>query len=245
MKTFKDIFIYKNKTKLTQKVKGFAMVEALVAITILTTCIIAPLTLALQSAKYSRLALQRVQASYLADEGIELLVNYRRSLIQFCNHNPDYPSYCEVNTENGNTAEKVSFNAFVSIMTNQIGSGCHLDINEVQTTVNRYCALDKNSFTYSSDTTVFPTFIKYLPSLSDKLYQLPDSIMSYKRNYTNATSTIYTRVFYVQDVDTPIDAVSGTGLQLTEKIVSIACFGETTCTLNSKNKVVVQQYITR
>jgi type II secretory pathway pseudopilin PulG len=236
MKKLKYIIKYK-------KNKGFAMVEALVAITILVTSIIAPLTLAMQSSKYSRIALQRVQASYLADEGIELLVNYRKSLTQFCSHNPD-DSHC--NLDVNNTADSASFNSFVSEMTNQITQGCHLTISEDQAVVGRYCALDKSSFSYTSDTTAFPTFTKYLPTLEvDKLYQVPNSIMTYNRNLTGATQTIYSRVFYVQDVDTPIDANSGIGSPLSAKVVSIACFAETTCTLASKNKVVVEQYITR
>lgn len=70
-----------NKTKINS---GFAMMESLVAISILLTVILAPLTLSLQSLKYTKLANDRTIASYIATESVEFANNYRKELHLVC-----------------------------------------------------------------------------------------------------------------------------------------------------------------
>ncbi len=56
---------------------GFTLVETLVAITVLVMAVAAPLTLGSQGLTASRVARDQVIATYLAQEGIEYLNNFR------------------------------------------------------------------------------------------------------------------------------------------------------------------------
>ena len=73
-----------NKIALKQNVRAFAMMESLVAISILLTTIVAPLTLSIQSLKYTRLANDRTLASYIASQTVEFANNYRQELRLVC-----------------------------------------------------------------------------------------------------------------------------------------------------------------
>ncbi len=64
--------------------RAFAMMESLVAISILLTTIIAPLTLSIQSLKYTKLANDRTLASYIASQTVEFANNYRQELRLVC-----------------------------------------------------------------------------------------------------------------------------------------------------------------
>ena len=52
---------------------GFTLIETLVAITILTLGIVGPLELAYKSISYTKLSQNKITASYLAQEGMELV----------------------------------------------------------------------------------------------------------------------------------------------------------------------------
>lgn len=64
----------KNKTL---KYQGFTLLETLVAISILVTAIVGPLTLAAQTIRSQQVAKDNLIAANLAQEGIELIRNYR------------------------------------------------------------------------------------------------------------------------------------------------------------------------
>ena len=118
----------KNIFKVKQ-LRGFAMVEAMVAITILLVVVTAPLTLAYQIEKKSRIASTRAQATYLANEGIELMIFFRKSLETYCT---TYPTTDEC--AQGSSAATTSFAMFLSKMSL---AGC-LD--------GGTCRFDKSSF---------------------------------------------------------------------------------------------------
>ena len=65
---------------------GFTLIETLVAITILTLGIVGPLELAYKSISYTKLSQNKITASYLAQEGMEL-VRYIRDTNKI-NSNP-------------------------------------------------------------------------------------------------------------------------------------------------------------
>jgi hypothetical protein len=78
------INIKQNKISSKQNIRAFAMMESLVAISILLTTIVAPLTLSIQSLKYTKLANDRTLASYIASQTVELANNYRQELRLVC-----------------------------------------------------------------------------------------------------------------------------------------------------------------
>jgi prepilin-type N-terminal cleavage/methylation domain-containing protein len=72
---------------------GFSLVETLVAITILLLVIIGPMTISSSTAKSTSFASEQVQAFFLAQEGIEIVIKERDSALlkQFLpNINPSY-----------------------------------------------------------------------------------------------------------------------------------------------------------
>ncbi len=71
----------KNKIK---SLKGFALIESLVSITVLLVAILGPMTLAVQSLKYSKIANDNTVATYLANDAVEQAVNYRYELELQC-----------------------------------------------------------------------------------------------------------------------------------------------------------------
>lgn len=59
------------------KNSGFTLIETLVAVTILTLGIVGPLELAYRSISYTKLSQNQIVASYLAQEGVELVRHIR------------------------------------------------------------------------------------------------------------------------------------------------------------------------
>lgn len=64
--------------------KGFSMVESLVAIAVLLIAIVGPLTIAINSIQYSNIAKDKLQATYLAQEQLELMVARQHSIFIEC-----------------------------------------------------------------------------------------------------------------------------------------------------------------
>ncbi len=63
---------------------GFSMVESLVAIAVLLIAIVGPLTIAINSIQYSNVAKDKLQATYLAQEQLELIVARQHSIFIEC-----------------------------------------------------------------------------------------------------------------------------------------------------------------
>ena len=64
--------------------QGFSMVESLVAIAVLLIAIVGPLTIAINSIQYSNVAKDKLQATYLAQEQLELMVARQHSIFIEC-----------------------------------------------------------------------------------------------------------------------------------------------------------------
>ncbi|MBU3926040.1 prepilin-type N-terminal cleavage/methylation domain-containing protein [Patescibacteria group bacterium] len=68
--------------------KGFTILETLVAVAILALAITGPLELAFKGISYTKLSQNQIIASYLAQEGMELIRNIRDS--NKINHDPNW-----------------------------------------------------------------------------------------------------------------------------------------------------------
>ena len=64
--------------------RGFTLIESLMSILILTISIMAPLELSLQTVKYSRIALEKVRSTYIAEEAVEMINNIKKSAEIYC-----------------------------------------------------------------------------------------------------------------------------------------------------------------
>lgn len=177
------------------------MVEAMVAITILLVVVTAPLTLAYQIEKRSRLASTRAQATYLANEGLELLVFFRKSLETYCTINPSVAE-CAL----GTSAATTSFAMFLSRMsTTCVDSGS--------------CRFDKTNFD------VVNAIYNDNPSCT-LLYI--NSNGEYTCT-TTATSTRFTRTLSIQRVDLWKDRSAVSQWYIGAKLTATVCYDNGIC----------------
>ena len=78
-------------TNITSKTKGFTLIETLVAIAVLLTAIVAPLTIAARSISYTNFARDQIIASYLAFDSLESIIAIRNDNIAHIEDNdPGY-----------------------------------------------------------------------------------------------------------------------------------------------------------
>lgn len=97
------LFRYRLMTNKIKYTSGFSMVESLVAIAVLLIAIVGPLTIAINSIQYSNVAKDKLQATYLAQEQLELIVARQHSIFIEC--------YIGVPTDNnGNTYNATRYN---------------------------------------------------------------------------------------------------------------------------------------
>lgn len=177
------------------------MVEAMVAITILLVVVTAPLTLAYQIEKRSRIASTRAQATYLATEGIELMIFFRKSLETYC---ITYPGIGEC--AQGTSAATTSFAMFLSKMsTTCLDSGT--------------CRFDKTSFD--------PNTALYLDNPSCTLLYR-NSFGEYVCSQT-ATSTRFSRYLTLTRTDRWTDRSAANQWYTGVKIVSTVCYDNGIC----------------
>lgn len=195
------------------QLRGFALVESMVAITILLIVIIAPLTLAYQIEKSSRIASTRAQATYLASEGIELMIFFRKSLETYCTTNPGVDE-CAL----GTSAATTSFAMFLNKMNTCVDAGAN------------YCRFDKTAFIPSSATyTDNPTCtLLYINSSGE-----------YVCNQTS-TSTRFSRYISLQRVDRWKDRSGNNQWYTGAKIISTVCYDNRIC--NDKIQVTSYVY---
>lgn len=199
--------------KIKKQNQGFILVEAMVAITILMIVIIAPLALTYQIEKISRLASTRAQATYLANEGVELVIFFRKSLETYCTTNPGVDE-CAL----GPSAATTSFAMFLNKMSYCIDAGAN------------YCRFDKTSFV--------PTLATYTDNPSCTiLYN--NSSGEFVCNST-ATSTRFSRYISMQKVDRWKDRSSNNQWYTGVKVISTVCYDRGIC--NDKMQVTSYVY---
>lgn len=128
------------------KIKAFTLIEALASIALITSIIIGPLTLMMNSIAYSRNAKDNLMSTLLAQEGVELIRNRRDSILISClnSFNTAGDSTCTKVLVGGNGAlespGEASWRIFKEQMSTQ-GSSCIVD-----DTNQDGCAFDAYAF---------------------------------------------------------------------------------------------------
>jgi hypothetical protein len=213
--------INKIKNKLPKKtisknnfgvVKGIVMVEALMSIAIMMISVMAPITLSTQSAKYAKYTLNKITASYLAEEQIEMMVNFKKSL----------DIYCFDNTCVGQN----SFDEFVKNVTLDEGLNCEsykLDGSE-----NTPCYFDETSFTYNG--TNKPSIVDKTQLNCKVLYENPDDIMSCSNNTSSTGNvSIFSRKMYIDSIDSIESSDKNQVYENAVKLTSWVCINNKDC----------------
>lgn len=124
--------------------QGFSLVETLVAITILLTVLVGPLTIITSSSRSTSFSSEQVTAFFLAQEGAELMEKARNDLLlqHFADSNPD--PWSDFTNRNGSF--RICYSA----------SGCGLSIqtNPTGTLINqpRNCSSSTNCSLYLNTT---------------------------------------------------------------------------------------------
>lgn len=242
---------------------GFEMVEALVAIVILTLAIIGPMALAVQTAKYSRVSLDRVVGSYLADEGLDLMINYRQSLQVYCNSEYLEPAVTNP-CGNGEVVYRPSLSSLFMFIS---------DFGDCADT-SAGCVIDVDTFDYGPAGVSEPKIItggnnggikKATDSSCPVLYVSNRSLASCDTDLQDGEVTKFTRIVYVREItEADIrkchslttdeqDCLNGGNVlpasQVAE-VVSVVCPNAppngdgVTCNEDSENAIVVRAYVT-
>ncbi len=217
-----------------REVRGIAMVESLMAITIVIISIMGPIAISLNAAKYAKYGLHKVTASSLANEQIEMMVNYKKSLDIYCFNNASI----DCDDEDG-------FNYFVRSLTDLTGTGinCPLMIDG-----SNPCFFDDRSFIYEDNT---------LPEVSKKIscklmIQSSETISDIAKCDNNGAVTsgeksIFTRKLYIDSVDT-MTATDGSGvsqINTSLRLVSLVCINYDPCVPGDKKAITIISYIYR
>lgn len=214
----KNIFCIRNN--------GLAMIEALVAISIIILSIMAPITLLAQSAKYAKYALNKIIATNLAEEQIELMINYKKSLDIYCFNNPNQ---CN-NSYDG-------FDIFVDNVSSLAMTCDSLIVHD--TLINPPCSFDDTSFDYSN-VNALPTITK---EPSCKIYEEINNTVKCTQG-ANSKSTPFERYMQIDNIDLML---SGSDIiNNTIRLKSMVCINTTgiNC-INDPSTVTSLYYIYR
>ena len=206
--------------------RGFTLVESLMAILILTTAIIAPLSLAMQTLRYSKIATEKIEATYMAEEAIEMIYNVKKSAEVYCS-DPASPS-------------AICTNYFTDYFLDQN----NLSENVIDTKcfgfaiggIKRFCNFDISNIVYASDKT---TKLKNIDSTSVYLLKNDSGLSS----ATNAKNNFKRSVNITQTDFNSFGQLSNSNSILVTSIVCTREEGE--CDENSQNKVILQSLIAR
>lgn len=203
------------------RLRGIAMVEALIAISILMVGIMAPLTLAIYSSKYSKLALNKITATYLGEEQIEILVNYKKSLDIYCFNNID-------GCDNRN-----SFDDFFNSL--NLGLlGCGSDTLP--------CFIDEDRIVYLG---INKPLINPIIDINfcRQLYIRPGDIATCDGTVSLSEPTPFTRKLIIGYTDFLIDALTGESYPTAVKLTSVVCIGNPNCNANDNDSVTLTYHV--
>jgi Tfp pilus assembly protein PilV len=203
--------------------KGIAIVESLVSVTIVIISIMGPIILSVNAAKFAKFGLNKISATNFANEQIEMMVKYKKSLDLYCFNNS---ISC-----NGNNDGFEKFTDSFSIM------DCEYDALAAVP-----CSFDESSFTYVPSS---------LPTISKKtsciLYtQTNDIVKCDDGAPATADRTVFSRKVYIDVIDTMKDHLNG-DLTNAVRVTSLVCINNPTCDLNSKKTetLILISYIYR
>jgi hypothetical protein len=245
---------YINKIKSFYKIsfhkenfRGIIMVEALMSITILMVAVMAPLTLATQSANYAKYSLNKITASYLAEEQIEMMVNLKKSFDIYC-----------FNTTNGDCTNNNSFDEFVNNISDPaVGVNCPTYNTPTSITLNASpCYFDEKSFTYTNAGNLSKPNITTKDAITcPTLYENKNDVMSCvptSLGLDEATSTAFTRKMYIDVVDNlgkinssslPTETLTGQYYNTAVKLTSWVCIKKGDCEPGSKDSMTLVSFI--
>lgn len=234
---FNSIYFKKNNLKYMRKeiqnTKGFTLVETLMSILILTLSIMAPLSLAMQTVKYSRIATQKMEATYLAEEAIEMIYNIKKSA----------EIYCAMNMTDTLCYENYFSDYFLdqSSLPNQVlDSKCFGKISSAINAPKKYCNFDHNNIIYNSTKT-------QLKNVNDNLSEMKTYLQKNTSGLASITSskTTYQRAINISVIDNNKDSY-GVGKAHSALVTSIVCIQESgVCDENSSNKVILTNLVSR
>ncbi len=189
------------------------MVEALMSISIMMISVMAPITLSTQSAKYARYTLNKITASYLAEEQVEMMVNFKKSLDIYC-----FDNTC---------VAKNGFDEFVQKVT-PINRGLDCETYKADGSYNVPCYFDESSFVYTG--TLKPEVTSKIENSCKFLYTKPDDIMSCTGGSGDSNKSIFTRKMYIDNVD-DLDSGYSSGITFKNsvKLTSWVCINNKDC----------------
>lgn len=216
--------MYKN-IKSFKSFRGFAMIEALIAITVILISISAPFALSVQTSKIHRLSLLKITAINLAESNFETLNTYKKSLDIYCFQNS---ADCGGDTSGFSVFEK-KVNDPVS------GFKCQKTVLP-----NTPCYFDITSLVEGN---LKPDLIKKSDDECKYLHQYPSGLTRCKPvgDNTSSTSTIFTKKTYL-DV---VDSFSSGGEEVVNsvRVISFVCLFNSNCEYGDSDSVAVVNYI--
>lgn len=207
-------------------IRGIAMVESLMAITIIIISIMGPIAISLNAAKYAKYGLYKVTASSLANEQIEMMLNYKKSLDIYCFNNVGV-SGC---TEDG-------FDIFVNNFT-----------DPSPTSIN--CSLSNSADPCYFDDTSFIYPVSQIPEVSEKssckLMIQSDDIAKCDDggSVILGESSVFTRKLYIDNVD-PMEDTNNSLISTSVRLVSLVCINNDSCVPGDKRAITIISYIYR
>lgn len=210
-------------------VRGIAMVESLMAITIIIISIMGPIAISLNAAKYAKYGLYKVTASNLANEQIEMMVNYKKSLDVYCFNKFSEGVTC--NSEDG-------FNIFVDNFTDLSPTGINCSLNNLADP----CYFDDTSFSY-----VLAQAPKVIEKKTCKLIIQPEDIAKCDDiggSGIAGDKSIFTRKLYIDNIDAMTDS-SNSRINTALRLISLVCINNDSCVPGDKRAITVVSYIYR
>ena len=191
------------KLKLNKTIRAFTLVETLTAIIIISTVILGPLTVAMNSSSYARQTKDTMIATFLAQEAIELLHHQQDSVFLRCvSQSIDQSSGtsgCPINTtDNSLTTSQISWKIFKSRLSTSSGDQtCFFDEN---TPSEQGCSFDILDMATNEDNT--PTKYQIDSSTCGSLSVDADGlyICSGKASSANSTGTSFSRTVKIESI---------------------------------------------
>lgn len=229
--------------------RGFSLVESLMAILILTMSIMAPLSLALQTVKYSRIATQKMEATYMAEEAIEIIQNVKKSAEVFC---------ADSNNSSSNNGP-CDNDYFLSYFLDQTNSGDNvLDsdcVGNIPLNLNskNFCNIDMSNIAEGNDKSIKLQGAESNSGPSPKNFLIKNSNTgSEDLSFTTAQITDYKRSINITILDSNKDSTdTNSGYNNSVLVTSIVCIKDgidwntSVCDENTVNKVMLQNLVSR
>lgn len=132
-------------------IKGFTLLETLASIAILSVSIVGPLAVMVRSSSYARQTKDVITATYLAEEGVELLQNQFDSLYILCKKVPESPTCIPSLTNPAESSGEIAWRVFKQRLSTTVTPSCYNTID------SNGCTYDYSDMVKNGDITVPPT----------------------------------------------------------------------------------------